>query len=113
MTIKRKFSPVRSDDKLEYSVVGDAITVTHYKNAEPAFDETGLDITPEPVVTTELFDFTGLPDGVAEVHLFETDLPINPFVSAKRVNGILELELINYIGANASEQERFPKWEVI
>ena len=117
MAIKRKFSPVRSDDKLEYAFTGDVITVTHKKVQEPTttFDTEGnpTTVTPAPIITVDSFDFTGLPDGEADVSLIQTTLPVNPFVSAKRVNGVLELVLINYHGANASEAERFPQWEVI
>ena len=117
MVIKRKFSPVRSDDKLEYTIAGDIITVTHKKVQKPvtSVDEEGnpTTVTPEPVVTVDTFDFTGLPDGEADVSLIDTSLPVNPFISAKRVNGVLEIEVINYHGANASEAERFPQWEVI
>lgn len=113
MTIKRKFSPVRSDDRLLYDITGDVITIKHEKYVEPIADEEGNLVEQPAIETVDSFDFTGLPDGEADVHAFETTLPLNPFVSVKRVNGILEVEVINFIGANATEAERFPEWEEI
>lgn len=113
MAIKRKFSPVRSDDKLSYHVNGDVITVTHTTHVEPIKGEGNELGTQIPMEVTDVFDFTGLPDGEANVQEFETTLPINPFVSVKRANGQLEVVVINFIGANATEDEKFPTEELV
>ena len=41
----------------------------------------------------------------------KTTLPINPVVQIERVNGELQLTLINYINEEATETERFPEFE--
>lgn len=57
------------------------------------------------------FDFSAMPDGVAE-HI-ETTLPVNPILEANRENGILYVKLLNFIDDDATEKERFPDWQVI
>lgn len=97
--MKRKFSPVNSNDsRLEYTFENDVITVKY--------------VSPEEEIV-DVFDFSGFEDGEAVVSEFETDLPFNPFNSVKRVDGELEVEVINLIGEFATEEERFPEWEVI
>lgn len=66
---------------------------------------------------TDTFDFSGFPDGVlqledqeTEEELVETELEINPLLSAKKENGILYVELLNFIGLDATEEECFPEW---
>lgn len=66
---------------------------------------------------TDTFDFTGLPDGVLEMQnketgeeLIKTNLPINPITSAKKVDGVLYLELLNWIPSDAPEEMMFPEW---
>lgn len=113
MSIKHKFSPVCSKDVLSYEYNGDIITATHEKYQESFINDDGKLISAPPVITRDTFDFTGFPDGEADISSIQTKLPINPFVSAKRVNGTLEVILINYHNINASEKERFPQWEVI
>lgn len=62
------------------------------------------------------FDFTGLPDGVFEKFdkegnlIVDTLLGENPIIKAKKKNGVLYLTLLNIIGENATEEERFPEW---
>lgn len=89
-----KYSPVRSDKTIEYTFENDIIHV-----------QTGED--------TDTFDFSSFGDGEANVSEFVTTLPVNPIVSAKRVDGELFVELLNYISANATHEERFPQWEVM
>lgn len=60
---------------------------------------------------TDIFDFSAMPDG--EVTNIDTILPVNPIISAKRENGVLWIELLNFIGKNATEEEMFPQWKVI
>ena len=60
---------------------------------------------------TDTFDFYGFPDGEIESFMVETDLPYNPIIRAKKTNGVLSVELMNFIGEHASEEEKFPEWE--
>ena len=60
---------------------------------------------------TDVFDFSTMPDGVADQ--IDTILPLNPVLSAKKVNGVLFVELLNFIDEDATEEERFPDWQVI
>ena len=83
-----KFSPQRCDLELTYKFNNEVITAT-------------LD------GETDTFDFSTLPDGVAEE--VESTLPINPVVSAKRENGVLEVTLLKFHGPDATEAERFPE----
>lgn len=87
-----KYSPQRSDDVLDYGFNGERITVT--LNGQ-----------------TDTFDFTGLPDGKLES--IETTLLLNPIISAERINGELFVELLYFHGANATQEELFPTWQVI
>ena len=57
---------------------------------------------------TDVFDFSQMPDGTAVD--IETTLPDNPIRSARRVNGVLEVVLLNWIEQDAPESERFPNW---
>ena len=90
--IKVYFSPQRADNQIEYSFCGETVTA-RIGEAE------------------NTFDFSALPDG--ELHMeepIETTLPVCPIISAKRVDGILHLELLNWIGHNAPYESRFPEW---
>lgn len=92
--IKIYFSPQRSDRQIEYSLNGEAVTA-RIGNVE------------------DVFDFSTLPDG--ELHKeddesIETTLPVCPIISAKRMDGILHLELLNWIGKDAPYESRFPEW---
>lgn len=93
--MKILFSPQRSINKIAYKIVGDVITATYNNKASDAFD------------------FAELPDGELDATKTETNLPINPIVSAKRENGELSVVLLNFVGENATEQELFPHWQVI
>lgn len=65
---------------------------------------------------SEEFDFSGVPDGELSLRgkdgelLIETSLEPFPLESAEKRGGILYLELLNWIGVNASYEERFPEW---
>jgi hypothetical protein len=83
-----KFSPQFSTKRISYQIAGEVVTATL---------DTG---------ETDTFDFSALPDGRAEE--VSTSLPVQPIVSAERVNGVLHLELLKFIGLDASEAERFP-----
>jgi hypothetical protein len=60
---------------------------------------------------TDVFNFSGMPDGSA-VNI-ETILPVKPIVNAERVNGVLSVELLNFIDHDATEQEKFPTWQEV
>lgn len=84
-------SPQRNDTELAYKFDGEEITAT--LNGE-----------------TDTFDFTNMPQGKATD--FDTTLDPCPIKSAERdASGELWVELMNYIGPNATEAERFPEWE--
>lgn len=89
-----KYSPVRSDDTITHEFENDVVTITIGEE-------------------TDTFDFSTFSDGEAVVSEFETNLSINPFVSVRRENGELFIEVMNYIGKDATEAERFPQWQVI
>lgn len=86
------YSPQRHDDVIEYVFENDIIHATH--NGQ-----------------TDTFDFSQMPDG--EATSIETTLPVNPILSARRVDGVLEVVLLKWIGPDASEEERFPKWQEV
>lgn len=89
--MKVLFSPqVGIDDsKFAYSFDGEIITATF--NGD-----------------TDTFDFSEMPNGNAND--ITSDLTINPIISAKRVDDILYVELLNLIGEDATEEEKFPEW---
>jgi hypothetical protein len=62
-------------------------------------------------VVSDVFDFSGMPDGSA-VNI-ETILAVKPIVNAERVNGVLSVELLNFIDHDATEQEKFPTWQEV
>ena len=86
------FSPQLSEDKIEYSFEGETITATL----------NGM---------SDTFDFSEFPNGRAEN--INSTLPIKPIVSAERKDGELYVVLLNYIDEDATEEERFPTWQVI
>ena len=73
-------TPQRADIKAEYSVDGDVLTV---KIGE----------------IEEIFDFTGLEEGVAEEIIVE-ELPVNPIVSAEKTEDTINIKVIRFYGAN-------------
>ncbi len=90
--IKVFFSPQRSDRQIEYCFNGETITVK-IDNAE------------------DVFDFSALPDGELNTQeQIETVLPVNPIISAKRIDSILHLKLLNWLGPDAPYESRFPDW---
>jgi hypothetical protein len=81
------------DNSLTYSFVGEVATVT--LNG----------------VTTDVFDFsTFINDGELDMKTIETVLEIQPILSAKRENGVLSVELLNFISEDATMEEKFPIW---
>lgn len=90
--MKIKYSPIRSDKKIEYEFENNKITAII--NGE-----------------SDTFDFSEFTDGKA-VNI-ETSLPVNPVLLAERRVGELYVELVNYINEDATEEEKFPSWQVI
>lgn len=90
--------PLNPSDRIEYEFEEDIIKVKL------------------PDGTNDTFDFTEFPDGELQVYddegtsLIDTELTFNVIINAKRVNGELSVELVNYIGTDAPEHERFPEW---
>jgi hypothetical protein len=83
---------VRADEKrFEFEFSGEAITA--------AFDD-----------ITDVFDFSGFPDGEVDFSMIETVLEYNPILKATKVDGILSVELLNFISEDATEEEKFPEW---
>lgn len=84
------------------------------QNIKYDFEEESIKVTIENI--SEIFDFSGLPDGRLEIAGFdgktrlETKLGVMPILSAEKKDGILYLELLNWISEDASYEERFPEW---
>ena len=89
-----KSPQVRLDDKrIDYSAKGDELTVTI-----------------EGVSDT--FDFTNV-IGVLNMVSVRTTLIFNPIQKVERKNGNIEVTTINYIGQNATDEERFPHFQEV
>ena len=96
------YSPQVSDKEIIYSFDGDIITATIE----------GM---------TDVFDFSGTSDGLLQLYsaeppfepLFITSLPLMPILSAKRENGVLQVEILRFIGADADENEKYPQWQEV
>jgi len=89
-----KSPQVRLDDKrIDYSAKGDKLTVTI-----------------EGVSDT--FDFTNVV-GVLNMVSVRTTLTFNPIQKVERKNGNIEVTTINYIGQNATDEERFPHFQEV
>ena len=89
-----KSPQVRLDDKrIDYSAKGDKLTVTI-----------------EGVSDT--FDFTNVV-GVLNMASVRTTLSSNPIQKVERKNGNIEVTTINYIGQNATDEERFPHFQEV
>lgn len=86
------YSPQRSDRQLSYEFAGEKIIAT-------------LD------GQVDTFDFSSMPDGEAEE--IASTLPICPVVSAKRVDGELEVTLLRFHGPNPTPEEAYPEPEVV
>ena len=81
------------DKRIDYSAKGDKLTVTI-----------------EGVSDT--FDFTNVA-GVLNMIGVRTTLPFNPLQKVERKNGTVEVTAINYIGQNATDEERFPHFQEV
>jgi hypothetical protein len=112
--MKILYSPQRNDNGFVYNFSGDIIEVTYeVYGMKTAKDEEG-NVTEEWGVIetqTDTFDFSAMPDG--EAGEITTTLPVNPIIKVRKINGELEAELLNFIGPDATEEERFPAWKVV
>ena len=89
LQLKIFFTPIVGDIKVDYKFNRQTITVTI---------DGGMDV----------FDFSSLPDG--EMDSIETSLPYKVIVRAEKVEGVLYVEILNFISEDATEFERFPNW---
>lgn len=90
--MKVLYSPQVSNEKINYTFEDEKIIAT--------IDN-----------VTDEFDFANMPDGILEG--IKTTLPFNPILNAKKVDGILYVELLNFINEDATEEEKFPEWRDI
>ena len=88
-----------------------------YKSPQVGADEKRFkfEFSGEMIIATfngvnDTFDFTGFPDGVVDYSMIETILEHNPILKATKVDGILSVELLNFISEDATEEEKFPEW---
>jgi hypothetical protein len=113
--MKVLYSPQRNDkERLVYSFGVDIIEATYNVVEWVTVTDAEGNQTQEPQVIetqTDTFDFSAMPDGEAGETV--TTLPVNPIASARKINGELEAELRNFIGPDATEEERFPAWKVV
>lgn len=56
----------------------------------------------------DTFDFTDVPNGALKVESVKTKLPINPVLSAERIDGVLYVKLMNYYQTGAPREVEFP-----
>jgi hypothetical protein len=85
-------APIRADFSIIYTFGTDSITATIENESDT-------------------FDFSAMPNGILDE--MATTLPYMPIVSAERKEGVLSVVLLNPIGADATQEEKFPEWTVI
>lgn len=78
-------TPQRADIKAEYEINDDVLTVSIGESVE-------------------IFDFTGLAEGIAEEIITEV-LPINPIISAEKIGETVNITVIRFY--NFGEKELF------
>ena len=98
-------SPCRSNKTITYQFAGETITAT-LDNQTETYDLSFV-VEGEKIRPIEYDE-----DGNETINIPST-LPIHPIISAKREGGVLYVELINTIGRNASQEEKFPEWEEV
>lgn len=88
--------PVNLVDRIEYNFEGEKITATLG------------DIS-------EVYDFTGLPEGRLEFspEEVETSFPAYPLISAEKDSKGLNIELLHYVGADATEESTTYEWMTV
>ena len=106
--INVKFSPqVKADERIKYAFLGEIIRAEIYDLVEVK-DEPVSEGIPE-VVIEEVLNSTLYIDlsSVEEGKLYQ---PVHTLMNATRDSEGLNVELLNYIGSLASEEERFSAW---
>lgn len=78
--IKIKESPQRADMKISYAISNDILTIT-------------LD------GVSEVFDFTGMPEGKLDSVEVES-LKLNPIISAEKIGEEIIVEVLRFYGAD-------------
>lgn len=81
--INLTYTPQRANYKAEYIINNDILTV---KIGD----------------VQEVFDFTGLEEGIAEEIITET-LPINPIISAEKIGDTINVKVIRFYGEDEKE----------
>ena len=59
------------------------------------FVKNSVEVTIDGV--TDIFDFNTVPDGTLDTSSVVTDLPVNPFHSVKKVDGVIWMELMVWV----------------
>lgn len=83
MMINLSKTPQRADFKVEYTINDDKLTVKINE-------------------VEEVFDFTGLQDGIAEEIIVEK-LPLNPILKAEKIGDIIKLEVLRFYSFEEKE----------
>jgi hypothetical protein len=115
--VRVKLTPQRNDNILEYQYKTDKVVVIYHKREVRTvlkeIEESPVQLEELQTIETftDTFDFLELPDGI--VTDIETNLPVNPIVSAERKDGLLSIVLLNFIGADATVEDRFPIWKEV
>ena len=79
------------------------------KRIDYAFSESKISATFDGV--TDVFDFTAVRSAV-KVSTIRTSLEINP-IEKVEYDGTLKITITNFIGPDASEEERYPNFEEV
>lgn len=116
--MKILFSPQFADDRLLYEIINDIIHVEYVERELQR--ESELDEGEWIVINriSDTFDFTGLPDGELIMEdletgeeLVTTDLPFNPINRAFKKDGVLHVELMNFLDRHETDESKlFPDW---
>ncbi|SFP19285.1 hypothetical protein [Salibacterium halotolerans] len=88
------FSPQRSDKKVSYK-----------------FDEQNEIVTATVDGNEDAIDLSDFPEGARFEGVSEDSIWNSLLSKVERKNGEIYLTVMNYIGAGASELERFPSWK--
>ena len=116
--MKILFSPHLTDDCLLYEFINDIIHVEYVEREMQR--ESELDEGEWVVINriSDTFDFTGLPDGELIMEdletgeeLVTTDLPFNPIIRAFKEDGVLHVELMNFLDLHETDESKlFTDW---
>lgn len=96
-----KSPQVNDQERIHYQAMGDIIEVKAFNLVSKIEDDE--EIIVEELVSTTYFDLSN----VEQDKLY---IPQHPIGSVSKGGDILRVELLNYIGSDATEEERFPEW---